>query len=765
MNDRMWYRHPADVWKQGLPIGNGILGGMVLGGADEERIALNHEWLWRATNRHRTTEPKHERLEEIRRLFFKEKTFEAATLANEVLGGPGGVSGRPNRVDPYQPAGDLHITMPKGEITDYSRELNLKTGIVTVRFLCNGKQVQREVFAHASLPVLCMRITSECDTQPGILLSLSRIDDPECDLTELSTHEGMELTGNFPEGSEFTVQARVIPEEGQTCAPAEGASYQICSPGETLVVLTIGVSHDGESADVKAEGQFDDVPTTWDELLAGHQEAYDRLYGCVSLNLGDDRSDIPTDERLEKLRTGKTDNGLMELYFNFGRYLLFSSSRSSGVPANLQGIWNEELKPPWDCDLHHDVNIQMNYWPAEVCGLGDCTGALFEHMERFIPHAKEMARNLYDCDGVFFPIQTDPWGRATPESRGWDVWTGAAAWLAQHMWWRYEYSHDVEFLSKRAYPFFREVAAFYRSYLVEDENGQLVTVPSQSPENRFVGGTSPVSLCIGATMDFELIRDVLVHAISASEILGVNEDDRAVWQDILDRIPPLKIGKHGQLQEWLEDYEEEEPAHRHISHLVGLFPGDNLTLENEPEMTAAARTSLERRLAHGGGHTGWSRAWTVCCWARLREGDKAYEHLRHLITDFATNSMLDLHPPEVFQIDGNFGGTAGIAEMLMQSHRGLIRFLPALPSAWESGKVTGLRARGGFIVDIVWRRGRVQGVMIQSTLGGPCAIQIDPDRVPEVNFGSCGVAAEIETPSPDVIVIPSEAGQVFSLYY
>ena len=386
-------------------------------------------------------------------------------------------------------------------------------------------------------------------------------------------------------------------------------------------------------------------------------------------------------------------------------------------------------------------------------------------MERFVPHGREMARNLYDCEGIFLPIQTDPWGRATPESLGWDVWTGAAAWLAQHMWWRYEYSLDKDFLARRAYPFFREVAAFYRTYLVEDPQGRLVTVPSQSPENRFKGGTSPVSLCIGATMDFELIRDVLGHAVSASEILGVDEEDRETWRGILDQIPPLLVGRHGQLQEWLEDYEEEEPAHRHISHLVGLYPGDHLTLEDEPEMTEAARTSLERRLSHGGGHTGWSRAWTVCCWARLRGGDEAYEHLRHLITDFATDSLLDLHPPEIFQIDGNLGGAAGVAEMLLQSHRGLLRFLPALPKEWASGKVEGLRARGGFVVDIVWRNGRVQGVTLQSTLGGPCTVQVDPDHMPEVNFGSCGVSVEIERPSPDVIVIPSERGQVFSLYY
>ncbi|MBI3921806.1 MAG: glycoside hydrolase family 95 protein, partial [Armatimonadetes bacterium] len=443
-----------------------------------------------------------------------------------------------------------------------------------------------------------------------------------------------------------------------------------------------------------------------------------------------------------------------------GRYLLQASSLGASVPVNLQGKWNEELKPPWECDLHNDVNVQMNYWPAEVCNLADTLEPLFAYLERFVPHARRAAKMLYDCDGVWLPIQTDPWGRATPESFGWDVWTGAAAWLAQHFWWRYEYSLDEQFLRDRAYPFIKEVAAFYQTYLVRDPQGRLVPVPSQSPENYFVGGTKPVSLCIAATMDLELIHDCLTHALRASEILQVDEDLRQVWQGILTDIPPLQIGSHGQLQEWLEDYEEEEPGHRHYSHLLALHPGDQITLEDTPELAQAARVSLERRLDAEGGHTGWSRAWTVCFWARLREGDEAHHHLKHLITDFATDSLLDLHPPRIFQIDGNLGGTAGVAEMLLQSHNGVLRILPALPSSWPEGKVTGLRARGGFEVDIDWSEGSATQVRVRSLNGQSCRISFSGATKMEVMTDD-GLVVQGIVGESDGITWQTEAGRTY----
>ena len=349
--------------------------------------------------------------------------------------------------------------------------------------------------------------------------------------------------------------------------------------------------------------------------------------------------------------------------------------------------------------------------------------ALLQHIERFVPHARKAAMDLYGCRGVWYPIQTDAWGRSTPESHGWAVWIGAAPWLAQHLWWHYEYGRDAGFLRDRAYPFFKEVAAFYEDYLVEDDTGALQIVPSQSPENRFVGdGGPPVSICVSATMDAILARAAFDYAIRSAEILDLDRERRRCWRDLAARLPELQIGRHGQLQEWNEDFDEVEPSHRHVSHLIGLYPGDLLDPEQTPELWRAAEVSLERRLAAGGGHTGWSRAWTACLFAWLGRAEDAWQHLNHLITDFATDSLLDLHPPRIFQIDGNLGGAAAVIEMLLQSYRGELHRLPALPAAWPEGRVSGLRARGGVTVAMAWRAGELVEATLQGRIAGPCTV-------------------------------------------
>ncbi len=576
-------------------------------------------------------------------------------------------------------------------------------------------------------------------------------------------HGLLSMDGLITDGIGFRVEAaylhdadRVI-EEPSGCVRLEGAS-------ELIVALNVGTSANGGSPEAECAAKrmgLDSLPD-WNELSQLHTEEHAKHYGSVSLDLPFEEPDLPTDERMRKLREGTHDPALALTYFNYGRYLLCASSANATLPANLQGKWNEDLDPPWQCDYHHDINLQMNYWIAEPAGMQNYAEALLQHIERFIPHARKAAKDLYGCRGVWYPIQTDAWGRSTAESFGWAVWIGAAAWLAQHMWWHWEYGRDPAFLRDRAYPFLKEVAEFYEDYLIEDEQGMLQIVPSQSPENRFVdsGTQFPVSICVSATMDISLIWDALTHAIRGSQELGVDPDRREVWTSMLDRLPPLQIGSEGQLLEWSEEFAEQEPGHRHFSHLVGFYPGEQIHPDRTPDLFDAAVTSLERRLSHEGGHTGWSRAWTACLFARAGRGDDAMYHIEHLITDFATDTLLDLHPPRIFQIEGNFGGAAAVIEMLLQSYYEEIDLLPALPSSWPTGCVRGLRARGGYTVSINWRDGKLTEATFESLETRVCRIL---HRGKELRIGDAAGTSIASERCETCIEFEVEAGRTYTV--
>jgi alpha-L-fucosidase 2 len=765
----LWYDRPADKWDEALPLGNGHLGAMVFGGTAEERVALNHENLWRGNTRERSTSPKAQFLPEIRARFFAGELVKASELANQQLGG------HAQRKQPYQPLGDLRLEFPgHAEVQEYRRSLELNTGIAQVRYRVGEVAFLREHLVSAEHGVLALRVTADRAGAIDMGVTLNRFFRHDqgaawaCQLWPWGAPDRVGFRGHFIEGIDFAAEARVFASGGEVTAgrvlvPTQRVSeasdewpmLQVKGADEVLLLLTMATDYREVDPVAWCARHLDGVPADYALLWDAHVREHRALFERVEIDLGPAAGveALSTGTRVARVRDGAEDPDLTATLFQFGRYLLMSSSRRCDQPANLRGIWNEQLEPPWQADFHHDIDLQMAYWPAEVCNLPECHQALFDYMWRLVPDARKVAKDLYDCQGIVFPLATDIWDRAAPADQGWDVWTGAAPWLAQHIWQHYEYSLDPEFLRGSAYPFIKEVAAFYKGFLVRDPQGRLVTVPSQSPENYFVGGTRPVSLCVAATLDLELIHELLTHAMRASEILGVDEELRERWRAILRDIPPLQVGRHGQLQEWLEDYPEAEPGHRHVSHLYGLFPGDQFTPEKTPELARAAEASLHRRVEHGALRHAWGAAWGIALYARLRDAEPAYRQVRLALAELGPNLM---HP---VLLDSSFGCAAGIAEMLLQSHHGEIRLLPALPRAWPSGSVRGLRARGGYKVDISWRDGALVRATIRAQRAGQCVVRASGLTAVRLH----GRQAPMERIATDAIAFPTLAGESYGL--
>ncbi len=762
------YNSPAENFDEALPVGNGRIGGMIYGGIKENLIHINEDSVWSGGLRHRVNPDAQEGFREVRELLKQEKIEEAQKVAFEKMQGV-----TPN-MRHYMPLGNLNITMEfNGRTKDYHRQLDIGSAVADDSFTVGDVVYTREVFVSAPDEVMVIRITA---SQPGAVTLSCGIDGRDDYYDDNRPCADNMILYNGGTGSRDGIFFAAC-----LGGKARGGSFRTLggvlraeNADEVMLVLSVRTSfyteHYEESAEVDAEMALE---CEYDELLYRHVNDYRELFERVELSLNNnsetDISALTTDERITRLRGDELDNKectrlihdnkLIELYFNFGRYLLISCSRPGTQTANLQGIWNKDMWPAWGSRYTVNINIEMNYWPAESCALPECHLPLFDLLERVCENGKITAKEMYGIDkGFVCHHNTDIWGDTAPQDL-WmpaTIWPMGGAWLALHVFEHYEYTLDREFLEDK-YHILKEAAEFFTQYLTKDGDGHLVTGPSVSPENTYMTESGAKGcLCMGPSMDSQILTVLFTDVIKAAKILGRDEAFAKQLAKMIKKLPQPEIGKYGQIKEWAVDYDEVEIGHRHVSQLFALHPADLITPAKTPKLADAARATLVRRLIHGGGHTGWSCAWITNMWARLYDGRMVYENLKKLLAHSTNPNMLDSHPP--FQIDGNFGGTAAIKEALMQSCNGEIILLPALPEEWSSGHIKGLRAKGGFGVNIEWNDGKLTKAEIISDFGGECRLRLN--CVASIISDGTSVGSRIED---GAIVFDTAAGKTYTV--